>query len=51
MHYTQYGPLMNGGVRAGGDTTVRYKTILCVLLVLTHGIPEYVLRVQIFICF
>ena len=28
MAYTQYGPIMNGGVRALGDAAVRYRTIL-----------------------
>ena len=31
--YTQYGPIMNGGVRARGDTAVPYRTILRVMAI------------------
>ena len=30
--YMQYGPIMNGGIRARGDATVRYRTILRVVV-------------------
>ena len=32
LSYTQYGPIMNGGVRACGDAAIRYRTISCRLL-------------------
>jgi hypothetical protein len=31
-HYTQYGSITNGGIRAHGDAAICYRTILHVLL-------------------